>query len=285
MRPDPRVQRSRFARATGGPVERRWQTQAGSGSANRVASEPPVLHGLARVRQLWRLWRNEREDPEPFYTVLAREAVTDLDRRYGPLSGKSVLDMGCGPGFYTRAFRQAGATVIPLDNSQEELELHGPAPEGAILADAAHTPLDGEAVEGVFCSSMLEHTPDTAAVFDEIERVLRPQGWAYVSWTNWWSPWGGHEISPYHYLGPRAGPRIYEWRHGPPRKNRPGEALFPVHIGPTLRDLRRRPGLILESVEPRYWPRLAFIASVPLLREIATWNCVVRLRKRALARS
>ena len=245
------------------------------------ADEPPILQGLARMRRLWRLWRNEADDPEPFYTVLAREAVAELDRRYGPLTGQTVLDMGCGPGFYTRVLRETGAKVIPLDNSQEELELHGPAPEGAILGDATALPLEDNSVEGVFSSNMLEHTPNPVAVFDEIERVLRPGGWAYVSWTNWWSPWGGHAISPYHYLGPRLGLRIYEWRHGPPRKNRPGEALFPIHIGPTLRDLRRRPSLIVDSVEPRYWPQLAFITSIPLLREIVTWNCVIRLRKRA----
>jgi SAM-dependent methyltransferase len=256
------------------------ETRAECDSADRAAAdEPPALHGLARIHQLWMLWRNERQDPEPFYTVLAREAVADLDRRYGPLSGQTVLDMGSGPGFYTRAFRDAGARVIPLDNSQEELELDGPAPEGAILADATDTPLNDESVAGVFSSNMLEHTPNAFAVLDEIERVLRPGGWAYLSWTNWFSPWGGHDISPYHYLGPRLGLRIYEWRHGPPRKNRPGEALFPVHIGPMLRDVRSRPGFIVDSIEPRYWPRLAFITYVPLVREIATWNCVVRLRK------
>ena len=66
------------------------------------AQEPPILEGLARMRALWRLWRNEADDPEPFYTVLAREAVADLDRRYGPLTGQTVVDIGCGPGFYTR---------------------------------------------------------------------------------------------------------------------------------------------------------------------------------------
>ena len=280
------------ARRLTDPVKPFWaQTNSGEPSpirANEPSSDqrggrgnqPPVRHGLARVRQLWRLWRKERHDPEPFYTVLAREAVADLDRRYGPLAGQTVLDMGCGPGFYTRRFRDAGADVIPLDNSPDELEVHGPAPEGAILADATDMPLPDDSVEGVFSSNMLEHTPDPVAVFDEIERVLRPGGWVYLSWTNWWSPWGGHDISPYHYLGPMLGLRIYEWRHGPPRKNRPGEALFPVHIGPTLRHLRRRPGLLVDSVEPRYWPKLAFITSVPLLREVASWNCVVRLRKR-----
>lgn len=249
------------------------------------ADQPPVLEGLARVRQLWTLWRNEVNDPEPFYTVLAREAVADLDQRYGPLAGQMLLDAGCGPGFYTRVFREFGAEVIPLDNSEEELELGGSGPEGAILGDATDMPVEDDSLDAVFSSNMLEHTPDPIAVFDEIERVLRPGGWAYLSWTNWWSPWGGHEISPYHYLGPTLGPRAYERIHGPPRKNRPGEGLFPIHIGPTLRDLRRRPSLVIDSVEPRYWPKLAFITSVPLLREVASWNCVVRLRKRTMGAS
>jgi SAM-dependent methyltransferase len=244
------------------------------------APEPPELHGLARVRQLWTLWRNEREDPKPFYTVLAREVAAELDHRYGPLSEQTVLDMGCGPGFYTRALRRAGATVIPLDNSREELALHGEPPEGAVLGDAMDLPLEDEVLDGVFTSNMLEHTPRPGAVLDEIERVLKPGGWAYVSWTNWYSPWGGHDISPYHFLGPKLGLRLYERRHGPPRKNRPGEGLFPTHIGATLRDLRDRPGIAIDEAKPRYWPRLAWLVRVPGIREVATWNCVVMLRKR-----
>jgi SAM-dependent methyltransferase len=257
------------------------QTHAPAASAARPMVEPPLLHGLARVRQLWTLWRKERDDPEPFYSLLAREVVADLERRYGPLRGQTVLDMGCGPGFYTAALRMAGAKVIPLDNSQEELELYGEAPEGAILGDAMALPLEDRSVDGVFTSNMIEHTPKPVAVFDEIERVLRPGGWAYVSWTNWYSPWGGHDISPYHYLGPRLGLRVYERRHGPPRKNRPGQGLFPIHIGTTLRDVTSRPGVVVDSVEPRYWPRLRFITRIPVLREVATWNCVIRLRKRS----
>jgi SAM-dependent methyltransferase len=245
------------------------------------AEQPPVLNGLGRMRRLWTLWRNEQEDPEPFYTVLGQSAAAELDRRYGPLSAETILDLGCGPGFYTRAFREIGANVIPLDNSQKELELHGEPPDGAVLGDAMDLPLEDESVDGIFTSNMIEHTPRPLAVFDEIERVLRPGGWAYVSWTNWFSPWGGHDISPYHYLGPKLGLRVYEWLHGPPAKNRPGEELFPMHIGSTLQALSRRPGIIVDSVESRYWPRLSFITRVPVLREIATWNCVIYLRKRA----
>jgi hypothetical protein len=86
-------------------------------------------------------------------------------------------------------------------------------------------------------------------------------------------------MSPYHYLGPRLGPRLYEKLHGPPRKNAYGDGLWAVHVGPTIRLVRSRPRLRIEQVAPRYWPRLAFLCRVPLLRELVTWNCVIRVRK------
>jgi SAM-dependent methyltransferase len=235
--------------------------------------------GVERVRTLWRLWRREKEDPAPFYQLLAVEAADDLDRRYGPLSEQTIVDLGCGPGFYTESMRARGAEVIPVDNDPAEMRLVGDPPEGALLADAGDLPLDDESVDGVLCSNLLEHTPAVEPIVTEIERVLRPGGWAYISWTNWFSPWGGHDMSPYHYLGPRLGPRLYERLHGQPRKNPYGAGLWAVHIGPTVRLVRSLPRLHIERVEPRYWPALAFLCRVPLIREVATWNCVIRVRK------
>jgi SAM-dependent methyltransferase len=243
-----------------------------------VSAQAFETRGLRRARTLWRLFRNEHEDPEPFYSLLGAELAADLDRRYGPLAGQTLLDLGCGPGYYTAALRARGAEVVPVDNSAEELGAQ--PPEGALLADARALPLPDGSIDGVVCSNLLEHTPDAPAVLREIERVLRPGGWAYVSWTNWYSPHGGHDMSPYHLLGPRLGPRLYERRHGPPRKNAYGDGLWAVHIGPTLRAVHARPGLRVTGVEPRYWPRLRWIVRVPGLREVATWNCVIRLERR-----
>jgi SAM-dependent methyltransferase len=233
------------------------------------------------MRELFRLWQHEKTDPAPFYTELAKDTVADLDRRYGPLRGQRILDLGCGPGFYTAAFRASGADCVPIDAAMDELTLAGDPPEGYVLADAGDLPFEDGSVDGAFCSNLLEHTGNTPDVIAEIERVLRPGGWGYVSWTNWYSPWGGHDMTPYHFLGPSRGPALYERRHGPPRKNRYGEALFAVHVGPTLRLVQARPGLEVERVEPRYWPRLAFITRVPGVREVLTWNCVIRVRKTA----
>ncbi len=231
--------------------------------------------GFARVRELWRLFRNEREDPEPFYSWLADELAADLERRHGPLAGRTLIDLGCGPGYYTTALRARGATVIAIDSDAAE------APPGALVADAEALPLPDSAADGVVCSNLLEHTRDTEAVIREVERVLRPGGWAYLSWTNWYSPHGGHEMSPYHLLGPGRGPRLYERLHGPPRKNRYGEGLFPVHIGPTLRYVKTRPGLRVTRAEPRYWPRLRFLMRIPGVREVACWNAVIHVERRS----
>jgi len=234
---------------------------------------------LARYRTLWRLWRREREDPEPFYRLLAAEAAADLERRHGPLAGQRIVDLGCGNGLYTVALRERGADVIPVDNDPAELEVAGAPVEGALIADAGDLPLESASIDGAFCSNLLEHTPDTGAVIREIERILRPGGWGYISWTNWYSPWGGHDMSPYHYLGPRLGPRLYERRHGLPRKNPYGAGLWAVHIGPTLRLVRSRPRLQIDRVEPRYWPWARAVMRVPLLRELVSWNCVIRVTK------
>jgi SAM-dependent methyltransferase/predicted O-methyltransferase YrrM len=237
------------------------------------------LRGLARVSELVRRWRGEKEDPEPFYSMLAAEAVADLERRHGSMVGMRIADLGCGPGYYTHAFRAHGANVIPIDGSLDELSLAESPPPGAVIADAGRLPLADLSVDGVFCSNLLEHTPDASAVIRDMERVLRPGGWGYLSWTNWYSPWGGHDMTPYQYLGPVLGPRLYERRHGPPRKNRYGEGLFAVHVGPTLRILRSCSGLHIDRVEPRYWPWASFIMRVPGAREVFAWNCLVRFRK------
>ncbi len=236
----------------------------------------PANGGLS---DLWRLWRNESADPESFYGVLAERAALDLERWFGPLEGQRIADIGCGPGWYTSAMRAVGADVVPIDHDIAALEAGGQAPAGAIVGDAMDLPLATGSLDGVFASNMLEHTPEPERVITEIARVLRPGGWAYVSWTNWFSPWGGHDMTPYHFLGPRLGLRLYQRRHGHEPRCVYGTSLWPVHIGPTLRLIRSMPELHISAVEPRYWPSLKVIVDIPILREVATWNCVVRLRR------
>lgn len=246
----------------------------------RVLDEP--RRQLSRTVRLFQLWRNEREDPGPFYRELAARTVELLQSDFSLRPGQLVLDLGSGPGWYTDALRAAGATVIGLEYDPDELAV-GHLPSGVVeralcRADAQAIPLATGSLDGVFCSNMLEHVPDATRVLDEIARIVRPGGWAYVSWTNWYSPWGGHDMSPYNLLGPERGSALYERRHGPPRKNRYGEGLFPVHIGETLRYVESMSDVELVLVEPRYWRSQRWICRIPGAREVLTWNCVLHLR-------
>ena len=224
--------------------------------------------------ELARLFLGERTDPVAFYERLAADTVAQLP---GSVEGRCVLDLGCGPGHYTRALRAAGARVVPVDLDRDELLLPGGPPGSAVIADARRLPVPDAAFDAVVCSNMLEHTPSPAAVLDEVERVLRPGGWAWLSWTNWYSPWGGHDLAPWHYLGTRLGPAAQRRLVGRPLKHEPGRNLFPLHIGEMFRMVDAHPHLRRVDAVPRYWPSQRWLLHVPGLREVAAWNCAMSL--------
>jgi hypothetical protein len=116
---------------------------------------------------------------------------------------------------------------------------------------------------------------------DEMLRVTRPGGTVFLSYTVWFGPWGGHETSPWHYLGGRRARRRYLRTHGREPKNRYGESLFAVTVRDGLAWARRQDAAEVIDVLPRYHPWWAtWVVRVPLLREVVTWNLVVVLRKR-----
>jgi hypothetical protein len=116
---------------------------------------------------------------------------------------------------------------------------------------------------------------------DEMVRVTRAGGLVYLSFTNWLSPWGGHETSPWHYLGGARAARRFQRRTGRPPKNHFGESLYAVSVARALRWAKRNPAVRIEAATPRYHPRWAtWVVSVPGLREVVTWNLLLVLRKR-----
>jgi SAM-dependent methyltransferase len=234
---------------------------------------------LPTRREVFKLFLAEKTDPEPFYTQLARRSMADFPFE---TEGKLVLDLGAGPGYYSRALERRGATMVAIDLDPADLtSAAGPAP-GAVACDGGRLPFPDGTFDGVFCSNMLEHTPEPERIFDDAARVLKPGGWAWISWTNWYSPWGGHNIVPLHFLGPHLGYRAWCRLFGEPPKNIPYEGLFPTYVGKMLRVARQHPTLELLDAVPRYYPSQRWILSVPGVREVATWNCLLLMRRRPL---
>jgi SAM-dependent methyltransferase len=251
-------------------------------SVTRSAAAPASLRGVGVRRSiaLLRAFAVEQSQPEVFYELLAADSVA-LVERHGSLRGKTVVDVGAGPVEFAAAFCAAGARYLAVDSDPAAIRPAQAAGSGAVVARGARLPLRTDSVDVAFSSNVLEHVTDPTGFADELVRVVRPGGLVVLSYTNWLSPWGGHETSPFHYLGGRRAVRRYARRYGHPPKNRVGENLFRVSVSFGLRWARRQPDAALLEARPRYYPRWARgLLRVPGLREVATWNLFLVLRKR-----
>jgi SAM-dependent methyltransferase len=230
---------------------------------------------LARSVRLLRAFRREQSDPAHFYGLLAADTVAHV-ASYARLRDALVLDVGAGSGSFLQEFAAAGARCVGLDLAKD----FGAPGTALLLGDAQALPVRGGAVDVCFSSNVLEHVPDPWRMAGEMVRVTRPGGLVYLAFTNWLSPWGGHETSPWHLLGGHYAVRRYTARHGVPPKNRYGEGLFPVSVRDALHWAESQEGVTVEAALPRYHPAWArWVVRVPGLREIATWNLVLVLRK------
>jgi len=244
-----------------------------------IVSDPDFRADLARSARLLRAFRGEQADPSGYYAGLARDTVRQL-RQYADLAGRVVADVGGGPGFFVRELRGAGALAFCVDAEAGELAAQGAPESGSVLGSALSLPLATGTVDVCLSSNVLEHVGDWRAMMAEMVRVTRPGGIVFVAFTNWLSPWGGHETSPWHYLGGERAARRYQRRHGGPPKNRYGHSLYPVSVAAAIAWARSADDAVLADAVPRYLPGWTRpLLRVPVLREFATWNLLLVLRR------
>lgn len=236
--------------------------------------------GWRRSVDLFRAFLVEQQDPDRFYSALAADSVEAL-AEHTPLSDQVVLDVGAGPRQFAAAFRDRGSRYVPLDHDTNVSSVT----DGGIAGSALALPFADKAVDIVFSSNLLEHVPEMGLAADEMVRVTRPGGLIYVSYTNWLSPWGAHEASPWHYVSSDVAVRRYAAKHGRLPKNRLGETIFKVSVKQGLDWARSHPDIEIVAARPRYLPdAFRHLLSVPGLREVLTWNLLLILRRRPAVR-
>jgi ubiquinone/menaquinone biosynthesis C-methylase UbiE len=101
----------------------------------------------------------------------------------------TVLDLGCGTGAVTLHLASRGITVQAVDHSPEMIEVAKDKAERAGLAeriafhvgDIRDLPFESSRFDGVTCQRVLHHVSDPATVLAEVDRVLKPGGFFYLS--------------------------------------------------------------------------------------------------------
>jgi ubiquinone/menaquinone biosynthesis C-methylase UbiE len=96
-----------------------------------------------------------------------------------PLSGQTVLDLGCAVGDLAAELAQRGARVIGVDANPELLAVarERRIPNAEFLNADLETLPDVGLVDGIWCSFAAAYFPELGPTLAEWKRLLKPEGW------------------------------------------------------------------------------------------------------------
>jgi ubiquinone/menaquinone biosynthesis C-methylase UbiE len=99
-----------------------------------------------------------------------------LHRVLAPAAGDSLLDVGCGSGYFTRRFAQDNLRVTGIDPDVKMLcyaAAHAAAGERYLLGDARTLPFPARAFDLCVCITALCFIPEQSRALAEMVRVTR----------------------------------------------------------------------------------------------------------------
>jgi len=149
-------------------------------------ADPAEIEKFSELAHRW--W-----DPESEFRPLHEINPLRLDwiDGHARLSGKAVLDVGCGGGILAEAMSARGARVTGIDLADKALkvaQLHLRESMLAVHYDAASPETYAENHAGAFdvvtCMEMLEHVPDPASTVAACAKLITPGGRVFFSTIN-----------------------------------------------------------------------------------------------------
>ncbi len=144
---------------------------------------------LEKFSQLAHKWWDKNSEFKPLHDI--NPLRLGYVQRHAGLSGKRVLDVGCGGGILSESMAMAGAQVTGIDLAEKSLkvaQLH--LLESGLRVDYRKVAVETLAAEQpasfevVACLEMLEHVPDPQSVVLACADLVQPGGWVFFSTLN-----------------------------------------------------------------------------------------------------
>jgi 2-polyprenyl-6-hydroxyphenyl methylase / 3-demethylubiquinone-9 3-methyltransferase len=145
---------------------------------------------LAKFSDLAHRWWDPESEFRPLHQInpLRLEWIHSLAH----LTGKQVVDVGCGGGILADAMARKGAQVLGIDLATKSLkvaQLHAleAGTSGVNYREVSAEDLAQEKPQQfdvVTCMEMLEHVPDPASVVKACADLVKPGGWVFFSTLN-----------------------------------------------------------------------------------------------------
>lgn len=144
---------------------------------------------ISKFEELASRWWDPNSEFKPLHDINPLR-LNYIDQRAG-LSGKQVVDVGCGGGILAESMARKGAHVLGIDMGEAPLQvarLH--MLESGIKLDYRRITVEtlAEEMPGQFdvvtCMEMLEHVPDPGSVIAACARLAKPGGQIFLSTLN-----------------------------------------------------------------------------------------------------
>jgi 2-polyprenyl-6-hydroxyphenyl methylase/3-demethylubiquinone-9 3-methyltransferase len=144
---------------------------------------------LNKFSDLAHKWWDKTSEFKPLHDInpLRLNYVNDLV----PLSGKAVLDVGCGGGILSESMAEMGAIVTGIDLGEKALKVaqfhsleSGAKVDYQLLAVEELAENQPSSFDVVTCLEMLEHVPDPSSVINACAKLVKPNGHVFFSTIN-----------------------------------------------------------------------------------------------------
>ncbi len=151
----------------------------------------PVFEGIPRFvpesnyadnfGMQWNLFAKTQLDSHSGHSISAERFWQATGWQPEELSGRWVLDAGCGSGRFAEIALNAGAKVVALDYSSAADACyanlrHHPCLH-VIQGDIYALPFTPDSFPYIYSLGVLQHTPDVAGAFDALPPMLEPGGY------------------------------------------------------------------------------------------------------------